>query len=94
MNPELPFIIVGTLGMTCLMGWILKPVIEGIGRRLAGGGGAQAAALEAEVQDLHARLGELEGVAQRLVEVEDRLDFTERLLAQQRPAAMLPEGRD
>jgi hypothetical protein len=94
MNPELPFIIVGTLGMTGLMGWILKPVIEGIGRRLAGGGGSQGAALEAEVQDLHARLGELEGVAQRLVEVEDRLDFTERLLAQQRPAAMLPEGRD
>ena len=94
MNPELPFIIVGTLGMTGLAGWILKPVIEGLGRRLAGTGSAQVAALEAEVQELQQRLAEVDGVTHRLTEVEDRLDFTERLLAQHRSAGSLPEGSD
>ena len=94
MNPELPFIILGTLGMTGLAGWILKPVIEGLGRRLAGIGSAQVAALEAEVQELQQRLTDVDGVAHRLTEVEDRLDFTERLLARQRSAGSLPEGSD
>ena len=89
MNPELPFIIVGTLGLTGLAGWILKPVLEGLGRRLAGTGSAQVAALEAEVQELQQRLADVDGVAQRLIEVEDRLDFAERLLAQQRGSAAL-----
>ena len=92
MNPELPFIIFGTLGMTGLVGWLLKPVIEGIGRRLAGNGGGDVPMLEADVEQLQARVAELEGVAQRLAEVEDRLDFAERLLARQRPAGALPDG--
>ena len=94
MNPELPFIIVGTLGLTGLAGWILKPVLEGLGRRLAGTGSAQVAALEAEVQELHQRLAEVDGVAQRLIEVEDRLDFAERLIAQRGPAGSIAEGSD
>ena len=94
MNPELPFIILGTLGMTGLAGWILKPVIEGLGRRVAGTGSAQVAALEAEVQELHQRLADVDGVAQRLVEIEDRLDFAERLIAQQRPAGSLADGSE
>ena len=39
--------------------------------------------------DLHSRLAELDEVKQRLGELEERVDFTERLLARQREAERL-----
>jgi hypothetical protein len=48
------------------------------------------------LQELEARVGELEAQQGRMLELEERLDFTERVLARQRlPAdspAMLPVG--
>ena len=41
-------------------------------------------ASEDEIADLHARVAELEQVQGRVLELEERLDFTERLLVQQR----------
>jgi hypothetical protein len=41
---------------------------------------------------LEDRLAELEQVHARVMELEERLDFTERLLAQQRDPARLPAG--
>lgn len=43
----------------------------------------------AELEDVRRRLDELDGVERRLAEVEERLEFTERLLAQ-RPEPRLP----
>ena len=43
-----------------------------------------------KLQDLERRLGEVENVQSRFAEIEERLDFTERLLAKQRDADRLP----
>jgi Tfp pilus assembly protein PilO len=40
-------------------------------------------------EDIQSRLAELDDVKQRLVELEERVDFTERLLARQREADRL-----
>jgi tetrahydromethanopterin S-methyltransferase subunit G len=42
------------------------------------------AALRADVEQLHQRLGEVDAMQGRMAELEERLDFTERLLAQSR----------
>jgi len=46
----------------------------------------------AELDDLRDRVAELEDVSRRVAELEERVDFAERLLAQQREAA-LPKPR-
>lgn len=43
--------------------------------------------------DLQARVSDLEQVRERVAELEERLDFTERLLAQQREAPRLGSNR-
>jgi len=45
-----------------------------------------------ELDDLRDRVAELEDVSRRVAELEERVDFAERLLAQQREAA-LPKPR-
>lgn len=50
------------------------------------------AELEAELRDIRGRLDESEHAQQRIAELEERLDFAERLLAQQREQAKLPAG--
>ena len=48
---------------------------------------------EGEVlESLHDRLARLEETEHRLAEVEERLDFTERMLAEGRAPAALPRG--
>ena len=58
------------------------PVRRALLRKIEGAVPAHDPVLLAEVDQLRDRLGELE----------ERLDFTERLLAQQRDAAALPPG--
>lgn len=80
MNPELPFIIFGSLGMASLAAWVLRPLVVGWGKRLEGN---SAPALRAELdQQRQEQQRELEVVHQRVAELEERLEFTERLLAQ------------
>ncbi|HEV8123390.1 MAG TPA: hypothetical protein VGP80_04055 [Gemmatimonadales bacterium] len=45
------------------------------------------------MEDLEYRVAELENAQQRVLELEERLDFAERLLARQRAQESLPEGR-
>jgi hypothetical protein len=61
---------------------ILWPIMRAFGRRLEGKGADPA--LRAEVEQLHARLAEMDGLQARVAELEERLDFAERLLAQNR----------
>ncbi len=51
---------------------------------------AGESAILAEVEELRARVAVLEGDRERIVELEERLDFAERLLARQREAARFP----
>jgi hypothetical protein len=62
---------------------ILWPIMRAFGRRLEGKGGGDAA-LRAEVEQLHTHLGEVDALQARVAELEERVDFTERLLAQSR----------
>lgn len=58
---------------------VLWPIVRALARRLEGKGSADAA-LRAEVEQLHDRLGEVDGLQLRVSELEERLDFAERLL--------------
>jgi hypothetical protein len=55
--------------------------------------GRVAPALEAELEEMRARLDEGERARDRIAELEERLDFAERMLAQQREAPRLPGGK-
>jgi hypothetical protein len=52
-----------------------------------GAGGASA-----ELQQIRSRVEQLEDVAAQVQDLEERLDFTERVLAQQRERGQLPAG--
>jgi hypothetical protein len=60
---------------------ILRPIADALGRRIGAPSG-RAAESDGEVAELHRRLGELE----------ERVDFAERLLAQREPGS-LGQGR-
>lgn len=60
---------------------ILWPLMRAFARRLEGKGSGDAA-LRAEVDQLNARLGDVDLLHHRVAELEERVDFAERLLAQ------------
>ena len=68
---------------------IFGPVGMAIGDRLRGRRREPESdrRLAEEVDTLRERVGELEEMQRRMVELEERVDFTERLLAQPRPPA-------
>lgn len=61
-----------------------------IWHRPAEGAPAELDRLREEMDHLAMRLEELEGSERRMVELEERLEFAERLLARQREAALPP----
>lgn len=80
-------------GMGCTAVWAFSPVLKAWADRIAGGGAAEhIAELEERLVHLEQRgltSGEVEQAYARLAEMEERVDFAERLLAQQtgqRPA--------
>ncbi|MEO8032378.1 MAG: hypothetical protein ABJC74_07535 [Gemmatimonadota bacterium] len=54
---------------------------------------ADAVEIKEELEQLRARVAELEGVPQRVAELEERVDFSERLLTTQRNNARLSGGQ-
>ena len=79
--PVVLLIVVAALAATVIILW---PIMRAFGRRLEGKGGADPA-LRAEVEQLQMRLGEVDTLHSRVAELEERVDFTERLLAQAAP---------
>jgi Tfp pilus assembly protein PilO len=77
------------LGFFAMVVLVSYPLVRAIARRLEGRA-APDPALAAEVEELRARVAELEQHQGRLHELEERIDFTERLLAQHREQARLP----
>jgi hypothetical protein len=77
-GPFVTMIVIAALTATVIILW---PLMRAFARRLEGKGGGDAA-LKAEVDQLHARLGEVDLLHHRVAELEERVDFTERLLAQ------------
>ena len=62
---------------------ILWPIMRALGRRLEHRGDPDPA-VRAEIEQMHQRLTDLDAIRVRVAELEERLDFTERLLAQAR----------
>jgi Tfp pilus assembly protein PilO len=89
--PEwVPFVAMVALVLGTLLLW---PLIRALARRLEGKGG-DTNALRAEISELHERVADVEQLQQRVFELENRLEFSERLLTQQREALLQrPEGR-
>jgi hypothetical protein len=76
--PVVLMIVLAALTATVIILW---PLMRAFARRLENRGGGDSA-LRAEVDQLHARLGEVDLLQTRVAELEERLDFAERLLAQ------------
>lgn len=76
---------------TAILGMLVRPVILAWSRRLSGG--AANADMANEVDELRARLQELEAERGQVAELAERLDFAERLLSQRNDAAPLPLHR-
>ena len=69
---------------------VLKPLIQAWARRIEGRGTDPA--LRAEVDSLHERVAEVEPLQRRVLELEERLEFAERLLAQRRDPEAIGRG--
>ena len=69
-------------GAAALVAVLLWPLIRAVARRIEAG--ALTAEARSELEGLRERVRVLEEGQPRLAELEDRLDFAERLLAQQR----------
>jgi uncharacterized protein involved in exopolysaccharide biosynthesis len=64
---------------------ILWPLMRAFARRLDRKGNVDSV-LEAEVEQLHNRLADVESLQARVLELEERVDFAERLLSQTQDA--------
>lgn len=69
---------------------VLWPIVRAYARRVEGRGG-DTGELRAELDDLRQRLAEVESQQVRLTDLEERLDFAERVLARGRASERLPE---
>jgi uncharacterized protein involved in exopolysaccharide biosynthesis len=76
-QPGMGFVIAMLTAITI----ILWPLMRALARRLEGKGNDDAA-LRGEVEQLHTRLAEMDSLHSRVLELEERVDFTERVLAQ------------
>lgn len=72
---------------------IFGPIAAALGRRLSGVRPERepSSSVVEELDALRERVHGLEEMQTRMLEVEERLDFAERLLAQPRPAARMGE---
>jgi Tfp pilus assembly protein PilO len=83
-----PTVLLIVIAALTAMTIVLWPIMRAFGRRLEGKGNADSA-LRAEVEQLHTRLADMDSLHARVLELEERVDFTERLLAQvQNPARL------
>jgi hypothetical protein len=73
------------------LGLTFGPIGAALGRRI--GGRPEPGDAHAEIEDISARVtAEVDDLRNRLAEVEERLDFAERLLAHGGRADQLPAG--
>lgn len=76
--PQLVLIVI--LAILAIGGSLLFVLVRGIARRLEGG--ANIRELRAEVEAMRQRLAEIDDGGARIADLEERLDFSERILAQ------------
>jgi Tfp pilus assembly protein PilO len=72
--------------------FVMRPLIVALARRIEGRTRSGDRELQEELEQLRSRVAELEAVQHRVLELEERVDFAERLLSQGRDASRLPRG--
>ncbi len=83
------FLAIGASAVALLFG----PIGSAVARRIVGRPEPDDA--HAEIEEIRARVtDEVDALGNRLAEVEERLDFAERLLAQSEQTNQLPGGAD
>ena len=89
------FAVIMSIGLAGGGVYAVIAIASAFAKRLERKGGGSDPALELEVARLQERVHELEGAEDRLAELEERLDFAERLLADRGAPARLrgEEGR-
>lgn len=70
------------LGVGLILATLVWPLIKAIARRIEGG--APGAEVQAELEGLRERVRQLEELQPRMLELEERVDFTERIVAKGR----------
>jgi hypothetical protein len=91
MGPGDTIAAVAFFGMLAAIG---APVARAVSQRLGGGGSARdSEALRDEVADLRAELDDMRGRLGQLDELQERVDFAERALAQVKTRDALPGAR-
>ena len=70
------------LGVGLILATLVWPLIKAIARRIEGG--AASAEVQAELEGLRERVRHLEEMQPRMLELEERVDFTERIVAKGR----------
>ena len=70
------------LGVGLILATLVWPLIKAIARRIEGG--AAGAEMQAEVEGLRERVRQLEEIPLRMLELEERVDFAERIVAKGR----------
>lgn len=90
MDPEKVLVAGMMLAVMVLIGKVVIPIANAYARRVEGRGTGPVQSTE--LAELEARVHELELREARMAELEERLDFTERLIAQQRDGTRLGAG--
>ncbi|MGH7591207.1 MAG: hypothetical protein ACREL2_07180 [Gemmatimonadales bacterium] len=93
MDPRTAAIILAASLTAIAVALINGPIGKAVARRFDGGG-RQVPSDAVGSGEFAARLGEVDELRARLAEVEERLDFQERLLAQGAPRGLPPERKD
>jgi hypothetical protein len=70
------------LGVGLILAALIWPLIKAFARRIEGG--AAGADVQAELEGLRERVRHLEEMQPRMLELEERVDFTERIVAKGR----------
>jgi hypothetical protein len=74
--------IVLLLGAGLIIAALIWPLARAFAKRIEGGG--PTAEMQTELESLRERVRQLEEIAPRMSELEERVDFTERIVAQGR----------
>ncbi len=86
------FSVMITLAATITGPFVVIMLAKAYARRLEGG--VPGAALQADLEELQARVEDADRLEARVAELEERLEFTERLLARQRDHERIAGGAD
>jgi Tfp pilus assembly protein PilO len=93
-DPNSPALMMMVLALFAALTIICWPIARAIARRLEGKHASIDPAIRQELEQLHQRIAEVDALQHRVGELEERLDFAERLLARTDvTTAQLPRGQ-